>query len=95
MDASRVILQGTCRRVSSGTGAATLLKTREFGVGLSLQQRRAAELQLGDSRILVHIAIRGVHELAVQRPHKETLSPLVSPRGRYPPAYFLSPLFLS
>lgn len=64
MDVSRVILQGTCRRVVSPAGTSTLLKTREFGARLSAHQRRSVEMQLPESRILVHIEIRGV-------PHRE------------------------
>lgn len=86
IDASRIILQGTCRRVVSPTGTSTLLKTREFGVNISQHQRRSVEMQLPESRILVHIEILGV-------PQGEPLSE--PPPAEYSPAYFTGPQFLS
>ncbi|KAL8443365.1 hypothetical protein Emed_006889 [Eimeria media] len=86
IDASRIILQGTCRRVVSATGASTLLKTREFGVNLSVQQRRSVEMQLPESRILVHIEILGV-SLSTQ--------PAEPPPSDVPLDYFVGPRFLS
>ncbi|KAL8438433.1 hypothetical protein ACSSS7_000176 [Eimeria intestinalis] len=86
IDANRIILQGTCRRVVSPTGASTLLKTREFGVKLSVQQRRTVEMQLPESRILVHIEILGV-SLSTQ--------PADPPPPNLPLDYFVGPRFLS
>ncbi|KAL8425243.1 hypothetical protein Efla_002309 [Eimeria flavescens] len=84
IDESRIILQGTCRRVVSATGTSTLLKTREFGVHLSQHQRRSVEMQLPESRILVHIEILGIPG-GPQRP-AEADSSL---------AHFAGPQFLS
>ncbi|KAL8451390.1 hypothetical protein Emag_002735 [Eimeria magna] len=86
IDANRIILQGTCRRVVSPTGASTLLKTREFGVNLSVHQRRSVEMQLPESRILVHIEILGV-ALSTQ--------PAEPPPSDVPLDYFVGPRFLS
>ncbi|XP_026190737.1 uncharacterized protein LOC34621428 [Cyclospora cayetanensis] len=109
IDASRIILQGTCRRVVSPTGTSTLLKTREFGRHLTPHQRRSVEMQLPESRILVHIEILGVPRLEdMAEPstslyaaplHAALTSPLAPPSpadaARYPASYFTGPQFLS